>query len=58
MAHFSVAKSVEMNIGVFAGTVLREVCMSRRQEQVFKIVAGLAVVGAFVIAMVMAVELL
>jgi len=38
----------------FWGTVLREVRMSQREEQSFKIVAGLVAVGALVIAAVMA----
>ena len=38
----------------FRGIVLREVRMSQHEEQSFKIVAGFAVVGALVIAAVMA----
>jgi hypothetical protein len=38
----------------FRGIVLREVPMSQHEEQSFKIVAGFAVVGALVIAAVMA----
>ena len=46
-------RSHYLRSGIF-GALLREVRMSQREEQSFKIVAGFAVVGALVIAAVMA----
>jgi hypothetical protein len=59
LAHFSVAKPGKMAIAVpvHGALVLREVRMSRREEQTFKIVAGAVVLGAFAIAVAIAVAL-
>ena len=59
MAHSSMAKPGKMAIlaPVHGALVLREVRMSRRGEQTFKIVAGAVVLGAFAIAVAMGVAL-
>jgi len=53
-AHGAAPHLVHFRSRIFWGTVLREVRMSQREEQSFKIVAGLVAVGALVIAAVMA----